>query len=192
MPQHTVDASEIRRENHLEFVKAVVNKWDKRINYQPQVVIAGILNHQQYQLVTPHKPSKMDSFQVRNLQGDSPCCWQLRIALCGPQRQSVLQESLVSMAMFRILQSFRENQWHLRTPPFRLFKDTWEKTPPGTSIRKLYKFQFRPIFFAFFGCYHRLCFLLRAHNSKGSTKKHQRIEQTSSGSTVILTSGESP
>ena len=41
----TVDGSEIRRENHLGCIKPC-KQWD--IHYQPQLVNAGFLNHQQY------------------------------------------------------------------------------------------------------------------------------------------------
>ena len=41
----SVDGSEIRRENHLGCSKNPLNNYG--INYQPPLVIAGFLNHQQ-------------------------------------------------------------------------------------------------------------------------------------------------
>ena len=55
---------EIRRENHLGCEKPVVNDG---INYQPQLVIAGFLNHQRYvtsyNICTPNIHSSFTSFQ---------------------------------------------------------------------------------------------------------------------------------
>ena len=46
-PIGTVDGSEIWRENRLGMVlKTLYTSWD--INYQPQLVNAGVLNHERY------------------------------------------------------------------------------------------------------------------------------------------------
>ena len=63
----TVDGSfEIRQENHLECIKPVVNNG---INYQPQLVLARFLNHQQYL-----SPSLIDRPLCETKDHGSCCC----------------------------------------------------------------------------------------------------------------------